>query len=55
MPRFSIIVPIQGTSGHLPAALDSTLAQSFGDFGLIPVCDVTVPAPVAGSDLLASS
>ncbi|GAB2846832.1 bifunctional glycosyltransferase family 2 protein/CDP-glycerol:glycerophosphate glycerophosphotransferase [Streptomyces deserti] len=39
MPRFSIIVPSHGVAGRLPQALDSVLAQSFGDFELIPVCD----------------
>ncbi|MET7698987.1 CDP-glycerol glycerophosphotransferase family protein [Streptomyces sp. NPDC005485] len=39
MPRFSIIVPTHGVAGRLSRALDSVLAQSFGDFELIPVCD----------------
>ncbi|GAA2457565.1 bifunctional glycosyltransferase family 2 protein/CDP-glycerol:glycerophosphate glycerophosphotransferase [Streptomyces glaucus] len=39
MPRFSIIVPSHGVAGRLTQALDSVLAQSFGDFELIPVCD----------------
>ncbi|MDR3081813.1 MAG: glycosyltransferase, partial [Streptomyces sp.] len=39
MPRFSIIVPAFGVTGRLSQALDSVLAQSFGDFELIPVCD----------------
>ncbi|MFC3577931.1 CDP-glycerol:glycerophosphate glycerophosphotransferase [Streptomyces yaanensis] len=39
MPRFSIIVPALGVAGRLSQALDSVLAQSFGDFELIPVCD----------------
>ncbi|MEV5728063.1 CDP-glycerol glycerophosphotransferase family protein [Streptomyces pharetrae] len=39
MPRFSIIVPSHGVAGRLAQALDSVLAQSFGDFELIPVCD----------------
>ncbi|MGW1723270.1 bifunctional glycosyltransferase/CDP-glycerol:glycerophosphate glycerophosphotransferase [Streptomyces sp. NPDC002306] len=39
MPRFSIIVPSHGVEGRLSLALDSVLAQSFGDFELIPVCD----------------
>ncbi|MFF5253609.1 bifunctional glycosyltransferase family 2 protein/CDP-glycerol:glycerophosphate glycerophosphotransferase [Streptomyces leeuwenhoekii] len=39
MPRFSIIVPSHGVAGRLSQALDSVLAQSFGDFELIPVCD----------------
>jgi CDP-glycerol glycerophosphotransferase (TagB/SpsB family) len=39
MPRFSVIVPTFGVAGHLARALDSVLAQSFGDFELIPVCD----------------
>ncbi|GHH24774.1 CDP-glycerol glycerophosphotransferase family protein [Streptomyces lanatus] len=39
MPRFSIIVPSHGVAGRLSRALDSVLAQSFGDFELIPVCD----------------
>ncbi|MFF4211175.1 bifunctional glycosyltransferase family 2 protein/CDP-glycerol:glycerophosphate glycerophosphotransferase [Streptomyces sp. NPDC001796] len=39
MPRFSIIVPASGVAGRLSQALDSVLAQSFGDFELIPVCD----------------
>ncbi|MFI8227223.1 bifunctional glycosyltransferase family 2 protein/CDP-glycerol:glycerophosphate glycerophosphotransferase [Streptomyces sp. NPDC085900] len=39
MPRFSIIVPSHGVAGRLSQALDSVLAQSYGDFELIPVCD----------------
>ncbi|WP_328451851.1 CDP-glycerol glycerophosphotransferase family protein [Streptomyces sp. NBC_00386] len=39
MPRFSVIVPTFEVAGHLARALDSVLAQSFGDFELIPVCD----------------
>ncbi|MGW0491430.1 bifunctional glycosyltransferase/CDP-glycerol:glycerophosphate glycerophosphotransferase [Streptomyces olivaceus] len=39
MPRFSVIVPSHGVAGRLSRALDSILAQSFGDFELIPVCD----------------
>ncbi|MDT0404274.1 MULTISPECIES: bifunctional glycosyltransferase/CDP-glycerol:glycerophosphate glycerophosphotransferase [Streptomyces] len=39
MPRFSIIVPSHGVAGRLGQALDSVLAQSFGDFELIPVCE----------------
>jgi len=39
MPRFSIIIPSHGVTGRLSQALDSVLAQSFGDFELIPVCD----------------
>ncbi|MEU3335299.1 CDP-glycerol glycerophosphotransferase family protein [Streptomyces sp. NPDC006668] len=39
MPRFSIIVPSHGVAGRLSQALDSVLAQSHGDFELIPVCD----------------
>ncbi|MEV5435787.1 bifunctional glycosyltransferase family 2 protein/CDP-glycerol:glycerophosphate glycerophosphotransferase [Streptomyces sp. NPDC052682] len=39
MPRFSIIVPSHGVAGRLSQALDSVLAQSFGDVELIPVCD----------------
>ncbi|WP_405967352.1 CDP-glycerol glycerophosphotransferase family protein [Streptomyces sp. NBC_00015] len=39
MPRFSIIVPSHGVAGRLSLALDSVLAQSFGDFELIPVSD----------------
>ncbi|MFF8971634.1 CDP-glycerol glycerophosphotransferase family protein [Streptomyces sp. NPDC014995] len=46
MPRFSIIVPSHGVAGRLPLALDSVLAQSFGDFELIPVCDAP-DAPAA--------
>ncbi|MET9387269.1 CDP-glycerol glycerophosphotransferase family protein [Streptomyces sp. NPDC002928] len=46
MPRFSIIVPSQGVAGRLSLALDSVLAQSFGDFELIPVCDAP-DAPAA--------
>ncbi|MFJ6130884.1 bifunctional glycosyltransferase family 2 protein/CDP-glycerol:glycerophosphate glycerophosphotransferase [Streptomyces griseoviridis] len=46
MPRFSIIVPSHGVAGRLPTALDSVLAQSFGDFELIPVCDAP-DAPAA--------
>ncbi|GHD89275.1 bifunctional glycosyltransferase/CDP-glycerol:glycerophosphate glycerophosphotransferase [Streptomyces naganishii] len=50
MPRFSIIVPSHGVAGRLSLALDSVLAQSFGDFELIPVCD----APGApGADVAA--
>ena len=37
MPRFSIIVPSHGVAGRLSLALDSVLAQSYGDFELIPV------------------
>ncbi|MEU0601738.1 bifunctional glycosyltransferase family 2 protein/CDP-glycerol:glycerophosphate glycerophosphotransferase [Streptomyces sp. NPDC006393] len=47
MPRFSIIVPSHGVAGRLSLALDSVLAQSFGDFELIPVCDAP-DAPAAG-------
>ncbi|MGW3496903.1 bifunctional glycosyltransferase/CDP-glycerol:glycerophosphate glycerophosphotransferase [Streptomyces sp. NPDC001020] len=47
MPRFSIIVPAFGVAGRLSQALDSVLAQSFGDFELIPVCDA--PDSPAGS------
>ncbi|MHA5049787.1 bifunctional glycosyltransferase/CDP-glycerol:glycerophosphate glycerophosphotransferase [Streptomyces sp. SD15] len=39
MPRFSVIVPTHGVAGRLADALDSVLAQSFGDLELIPVCD----------------
>ncbi|MEU0969014.1 bifunctional glycosyltransferase family 2 protein/CDP-glycerol:glycerophosphate glycerophosphotransferase [Streptomyces sp. NPDC005917] len=39
MPRFSIIVPSHEVAGRLSQALDSVLAQSFGDLELIPVCD----------------
>ncbi|MFC8871424.1 CDP-glycerol glycerophosphotransferase family protein [Streptomyces sp. NPDC057148] len=39
MPRFSIIVPSHGVAGRLSQALDSVLAQAFGDFELIPVAD----------------
>ncbi|MEW2161803.1 bifunctional glycosyltransferase family 2 protein/CDP-glycerol:glycerophosphate glycerophosphotransferase [Streptomyces sp. NPDC007084] len=39
MPRFSVIVPTFGVAGRLSHALDSVLAQSFGDVELIPVCD----------------
>ncbi|GEC09497.1 hypothetical protein SSP24_71520 [Streptomyces spinoverrucosus] len=39
MPRFSIIVPSHGVEGRLARALESVLAQSFGDFELITVCD----------------
>ncbi|MFF7328447.1 CDP-glycerol glycerophosphotransferase family protein [Streptomyces sp. NPDC008150] len=39
MPRFSIIVPSHGVAGRLSQALDSVLAQSFGDFEVLPVCD----------------
>lgn len=46
MPRFSIIVPSHGVTGKLSQALDSVLAQSFGDFELIPVCDAP-EAPAA--------
>ncbi|MEU9182990.1 CDP-glycerol:glycerophosphate glycerophosphotransferase [Streptomyces sp. NPDC048484] len=46
MPRFSIIVPIQGGAGRLPSALDSVLTQSFPDFELIPVC--AAPGSPAG-------
>ncbi|MFE7166427.1 CDP-glycerol glycerophosphotransferase family protein [Streptomyces sp. NPDC057616] len=51
MPRFSIIVPSHGVSGRLSQALDSVLAQSFGDFELIPVCDApgTPAADVAAA------
>ncbi|WP_407110450.1 CDP-glycerol glycerophosphotransferase family protein [Streptomyces sp. DSM 116494] len=47
MPRFSIIVPSHGVAGRLGQALDSVLAQSFGDFELIPVCDAP-GSPAAG-------
>ncbi|MFD7708964.1 CDP-glycerol glycerophosphotransferase family protein [Streptomyces sp. NPDC059786] len=40
MPRFSIVVPTHEVAGRLSLALDSVLGQSFGDFELIPVCDV---------------
>ncbi|MET8247194.1 bifunctional glycosyltransferase family 2 protein/CDP-glycerol:glycerophosphate glycerophosphotransferase [Streptomyces sp. NPDC005202] len=46
MPRFSIIVPSHGVAGRLSQALDSVLAQSFGDFELIAVCDAP-DAPAA--------
>jgi CDP-glycerol glycerophosphotransferase (TagB/SpsB family) len=46
MPRFSIIVPSHGVAGRLSQALDSVLAQSYGDFELIPVCD-SPEAPAA--------
>ncbi|MFD8235905.1 CDP-glycerol glycerophosphotransferase family protein [Streptomyces sp. NPDC059696] len=46
MPRFSIVVPSHGVTGRLSLALDSVLAQSFGDFELIPVCDAP-DAPAA--------
>ncbi|WP_406459314.1 CDP-glycerol glycerophosphotransferase family protein [Streptomyces sp. NBC_01622] len=46
MPRFSIIVPSHGVAGRLSQALDSVLAQSYGDFELIPVCDA--PGSPAG-------
>ncbi|MEV5848090.1 bifunctional glycosyltransferase family 2 protein/CDP-glycerol:glycerophosphate glycerophosphotransferase [Streptomyces sp. NPDC051985] len=46
MPRFSIIVPSHGVAGRLSQALDSVLAQSFGDLELIPVCDAP-DAPAA--------
>ncbi|MFF4753019.1 CDP-glycerol glycerophosphotransferase family protein [Streptomyces sp. NPDC002514] len=51
MPRFSIIVPSHGVAGRLSQALDSVLAQSFGDLELIPVCDGpgTPAADVAGT------
>ncbi|WP_225831593.1 bifunctional glycosyltransferase/CDP-glycerol:glycerophosphate glycerophosphotransferase [Streptomyces sp. NK08204] len=56
MPRFSIIVPSHGVAGRLSQALDSVLAQSFGDLELIPVCDASdspagaVAAEYAGRD-----
>ncbi|MEU1191727.1 CDP-glycerol glycerophosphotransferase family protein [Streptomyces sp. NPDC005859] len=50
MPRFSIIVPSHGVAGRLSLALDSVLAQSFGDFELIPVSD----APDAPAAVLAA-
>ncbi|MFI5965246.1 CDP-glycerol glycerophosphotransferase family protein [Streptomyces asoensis] len=47
MPRFSIIVPSHGVAGRLSLALDSVLAQSFGDLELIPVGDAPgTPAAV---------
>ncbi|MEU6813013.1 CDP-glycerol glycerophosphotransferase family protein [Streptomyces sp. NPDC046831] len=46
MPRFSIVVPSHGVAGRLSQALDSVLAQSYGDFELIPVCDAP-DAPAA--------
>ncbi|MET9258155.1 bifunctional glycosyltransferase family 2 protein/CDP-glycerol:glycerophosphate glycerophosphotransferase [Streptomyces sp. NPDC003717] len=51
MPRFSIIVPSHGVAGRLPLALDSVLAQSFGDFELIPVHDA---ADAAAADVVAA-
>ncbi|MFC4500332.1 MULTISPECIES: bifunctional glycosyltransferase/CDP-glycerol:glycerophosphate glycerophosphotransferase [Streptomyces] len=52
MPRFSIIVPSHGVAGRLSLALDSVLAQSFGDFELLPVCDApgAPAAEYAGRD-----
>ncbi|MFE9835088.1 CDP-glycerol glycerophosphotransferase family protein [Streptomyces sp. NPDC005551] len=56
MPRFSIVVPTHEVAGRLSQALDSVLAQSFGDFELIPVCDAphspagAVAAAYAGRD-----
>ncbi|GAA5079810.1 bifunctional glycosyltransferase/CDP-glycerol:glycerophosphate glycerophosphotransferase [Streptomyces similanensis] len=56
MPRFSIIVPSHGVAGRLSQALDSVLAQSFGDFELIVMCDgpgapaADVAAGYAGRD-----
>ncbi|WP_367322719.1 CDP-glycerol glycerophosphotransferase family protein [Streptomyces sp. HUAS ZL42] len=47
MPRFSIIVPSHGVAGRLSLALDSVLAQSFGDLELITVCDAP-DSPAAG-------
>ncbi|GAA3814123.1 bifunctional glycosyltransferase/CDP-glycerol:glycerophosphate glycerophosphotransferase [Streptomyces chiangmaiensis] len=47
MPRFSIIVPAFGVAGRLSQALDSVLAQSFGDLEVIPVCDA--PDSTAGT------
>ncbi|MEE1668252.1 MULTISPECIES: bifunctional glycosyltransferase/CDP-glycerol:glycerophosphate glycerophosphotransferase [unclassified Streptomyces] len=47
MPRFSIIVPAFGVAGRLSQALDSVLAQSFGDLEVIPVCDT--PDSTAGT------
>ncbi|WP_440580003.1 bifunctional glycosyltransferase/CDP-glycerol:glycerophosphate glycerophosphotransferase [Streptomyces sp. PT19] len=49
MPRFSIIVPSHGVAGRLAQALDSVLAQSFGDFELIPVGD---SADLAAADVV---
>ncbi|MEV5079255.1 bifunctional glycosyltransferase family 2 protein/CDP-glycerol:glycerophosphate glycerophosphotransferase [Streptomyces sp. NPDC056159] len=51
MPRFSIVVPSHGVAGRLSLALDSVLAQSFGDFELIAVCDgPAAPAAVVAAD-----
>lgn len=56
MPRFSIIVPSHGVDALLARALESVLAQSFGDFELITVCDdpearaAAVTAGYAGRD-----
>ena len=47
MPRFSIIVPSHDVAGRVSLALDSVLAQTFGDFELIPVCDAP-DSPAAG-------
>ncbi|MBX4177592.1 bifunctional glycosyltransferase/CDP-glycerol:glycerophosphate glycerophosphotransferase [Streptomyces geysiriensis] len=49
MPRFSIIVPSHEVAGRLAQALDSVLAQSFGDFELIPVGD---SADLAAADVV---
>ncbi|MER7836677.1 bifunctional glycosyltransferase family 2 protein/CDP-glycerol:glycerophosphate glycerophosphotransferase [Streptomyces sp. NPDC096040] len=50
MPRFSIIVPSHGVAGRLSQALDSVLAQSFGDLELIPVCDAPDTPAAAVAD-----
>ncbi|MDQ0991215.1 CDP-glycerol glycerophosphotransferase family protein [Streptomyces sp. V3I7] len=51
MPRFSIIVPSHGVASRLSEALDSVLAQSFGDLELIPVHD---PSDSPATDVVAA-
>ncbi|MEV0097110.1 CDP-glycerol glycerophosphotransferase family protein [Streptomyces sp. NPDC050738] len=39
MPRFSVVMPVHRVQGYLRAAVESVLAQSYGDFELIVVED----------------
>ncbi|MHC3473890.1 bifunctional glycosyltransferase/CDP-glycerol:glycerophosphate glycerophosphotransferase [Streptomyces sp. 7R007] len=41
MPRFSIIVPVFKVQGYLRECLDSVLGQSYGDFEVIAVDDLS--------------
>ena len=40
-PKFSVIVPVYNVEEYLPQCLDSVLDQSFADFELIVVDDVS--------------